>query len=376
MEEGCWLAYHVFHTDVERVIGEVIAPWRVAAVAVERRYWERHYAGGRHVRVRLRGQPASLAEAGLALERAVAAFLAASPGAIDPGYSPARAAQLLARERGQVDATDLTYRTNVCERHAYAGPETTYPSPEARELAITFRHDVMPVAEAVLAAPVPRLELALALYAVQAQVACGDDLREGFVSAKSHWEGFAAAFPAEVAVERVRETYARHRDGARRVIESVECWTRDGAAEVVAPLGGAALLGAWRALLTTYATRVTALLAEGVRLTDQPSTPAHAREVRAQVHRRMSRDSAFIQTLWADERFMASVQFEPAFLVPRMLVNLFYMLLPLVGLNPIDKMAVCYFAHRTIEERDGCDLNDILRRNIAAVSAAHAHRWA
>lgn len=62
-------------------------------------------------------------------------------------------------------------------------------------------------------------------------------------------------------------------------------------------------------------------------------------------------------------------------MVPRVLTNLLYQFVATVGIGPIDRMALCYFAFRTAEEHFACDLGEILKANIAQTVAANSDRW-
>jgi hypothetical protein len=82
-------------------------------------------------------------------------------------------------------------------------------------------------------------------------------------------------------------------------------------------------------------------------------------------------ENEFMQTLLSDERFVAAFSHEQTLAWPRVLINLLYMIIPALGLTVLDKMALCYFAHRAVEIHFECDLTDVLRNNISAVLKSH-----
>ena len=49
-------------------------------------------------------------------------------------------------------------------------------------------------------------------------------------------------------------------------------------------------------------------------------------------------------------------------------------LISVLGLRFVDKLALCYYAHRIIEEHFNCDLTDILRTTMAFVVNRHKAR--
>lgn len=365
-----WRAYHAYYSDVDRLILGCVHPFLERwGEALERRCWERHYAGGPHLRIRLRGSAETLDRVGGDLVSTLESFLAAQPSPDLDTYSESRAAELLEREGTPADPDeDLRYRNNVVLRRPFPPSQDAFVSPEAAELMDDFRHDVLPLAGRILAGDAPRRQEMLRLYFLHALLVTGD-LPRGSVSYKSHWEGFASNFPAGAVIERIRAAYRDHRQTLRQLLlEVAESHAQDA-------LDADPVLAAWRDLVTAYRPRIRRALTAGQHFTDQPSTLEEAARMRERAEDNMLRASAFVRAFWSDERFLASIQYEPAILVPRVLVNLLYSLLTAVGLKPIDKFSLCYFSHRAVEEHFECDLNDILRHNINLVAGRHQHRW-
>jgi len=364
-----WRAWHVHHEDPDRLILECVHPVlaRVEPL-VERRFWERHYAGGTHLRIRLRGAGEALARAGAEVEAALRAWVAANPSADRPGYSERRVAALLEREGLPVEAEDLAYRNNVVLPRTCRTHPGVYVSPEAAELAEDFRHEAMGLAVRIIGGARPRREEMLRLFFFHALEATGS-LEDGCVSFKSHWEGLSAAAPPPVA-ERIRASYQANRETVGALLTGVlRAWEDGrGAKDPV--------LVEWRSLVGRYHRRTLALLAAGKQVTPQPATLEEARALREQASAAVREQSTFVRTLWADERFLASIQFEPAFLGPRVLVNLLYVLVHSVGLVPVDKMMLCHHAHAAVEDHTGRSLDALLARNVSRIVEAHAHRWA
>lgn len=358
---------HVHYTDLDRLVLECVHPVleRVGG-KLERRYWDRHYAGGPHLRVHLVGNDAGPASDELV--RAAERFVAEHPSADQPHYSPERAAEMLRREQEEWEEDDLVYRNNVvldCTRRARS---RRYVSGEAEALAEEFRHDAEPLVAHILAGPRPKAEQVLRLYFLHALLVCHGRLPEGSVSFKSHWEGFAAGFPAPEVPERIMASYRVRRDAVTGLLCEVEELYRGGA------LDQDPVLGIWRDLMARYAGRVRETLRDGTHITPQPGTLREASESRQLIFDHLRRDSEFIRVLWDDPHFFASVQFEPGFLVPRVLVNLLYVVVAACGLSTLDRMTLCHHAFRSVEDRFGRDLTDILRGNVAGVLDRSAHR--
>jgi hypothetical protein len=357
---------HIHYNGLDRLILECVHPVleRVAG-GLERGYWERHYAGGPHLRVSLvggQGLDAAAAELAAAAER----FVAEHPSADLERYSPEQAAEMMKREGAQWDADDLVYRNNVVRivpHRAHA-----YVSGEAELMAEEFRHDVGPLVVRILSGPRPRAEQLLRLYFLNALLVCDGKIPEGSVSYKSHWEGFAAWIRDARVPERIGRAFDASAGGVIALMLEVEELHRRGA------LDEDPLLGDWSRLMERYAARTHEVLRAGKQVTPQPGTVQEAREARDSLMGVLSRDSEFVRVVWDDPRFIASVQFEPGFLVPRVLVNLLYLAVAAAGLTMLDRMTLCHHAFRAAEVHFGRDLTDILRGNVERVVARSGHR--
>ena len=355
--------FDVFYSDLDILIGACVQP-----ILLRHRkqfpllYWERHFAGGPHLRLRARGRADRVAALSDELVPALERFLRDRPSSNLPRYSAERAADLLRREGSSVEtAGELAYRNNylVTQEHP-SGPENV-PTPEAKDLLESFQHDAMPLAGRILNDPRPRREVMARIFFLHALVVAGD-LPQGSVSWRSHWEGFASTTPSEDALHRIRSTYTSRRRLLRDLMVEVqnfheaEAWTDD------------PVLASWRDLLLTYRPRIRRILQAGSQLTRQPATLEEAKRFRERMKSEWLRETAFLETLSADDTFLTSIQREQRILVPRVLVNLLYVLHAAVGLSPIDKFILCYFTHRTVEEHFGCDLREVLERNVEQIA--------
>jgi hypothetical protein len=354
--------YDVYYSWLDRLILGCVRPVLAQHRArLTHAYWERHFAGGLHIRVQLRGEAEDVDAAAAELLAAIREFIDAQPSPDMPAYSPERAALLLQHE-GMPPKGALEYRNNVIVDASDAPflPESL--SPDAVTLFHDFQHDAMPLVELILEDPRPRREVMLRLFFLQALVV-GGDLRRGSVSWRSHWEGVAASWRSERLIERVRGTYEAQRDHVRTVmldvlaIHEARAWDRD------------PVLLAWRTLVVAYRESIRRTLKQGRQLTRQPADAESARTFRTTAEARLRRDSAFMRTLCSDEVFLTSIQHAHPMLVARVLVNLLYAVVAAVGLTPLDKFLLCHCAYRSVEEHFQCDLITFLEHNMDTVKS-------
>ncbi len=356
-----WRLFHLHATDLDRLVLEFVAPFLERhSDQLERRSWERHSAGGPHLRLRLKAAPEVLSSVGDCLRTEAKDYMSRRPSADLQDYSEDHARALLDKEQAIYTLDELVYRNNEVVERSYPPAQSGYESQEAAMFMEDFHHDVTPLATAILADTRPRRETVLRLFFLHAMLVTGD-LKTGSVSWKSHWEGFAATFSSPELLERIRMAYDDHRDTVFKQLLEVQKLAQEEA------LDQDPILAGWRDLIAEYRLYARRQLAAGHAFTSQPATHEEAGEMRAAMERNLIRDSSFVRTFWSDDRFLTSLQKDLAFQVPRVLVNLFYNLVARVGLSPLDKMVLCHHVQRAVEEHFECNLQDVLKSNMAAL---------
>ncbi|MEM9293598.1 MAG: lantibiotic dehydratase C-terminal domain-containing protein [Acidobacteriota bacterium] len=365
-----WRAFHLHFSQLDRLILEFVTPFlELHSRHLSQAFWERHYAGGRNLRIRLRGEPGNLHRVGNALVIEAQAYMHAHPSPEQEGYSEEVTSELLRREGLDPADEDLTYRNNVVVEGRYPIHREVFESDHAAELVDDFRHDVMPLVTSILRDSTPRWRSVLQLYFLHSIASVGG-LEAGSVSWKSHWEGFASGVSSSEIVERIHQDYEAKRPEILGMLQEIVDL------EAMDELSGHPLLGPWWRLLRSYRERVHRELTEGFHFTYQPQDDEEARESGQSAIGSMRRDSEFVRTMWSSERFLTAMQHEPSFLAPRVMVNLFYSVLPMLGIRPIDKMVLCHHVHRAVEEHYGCDLLDIFRGTVRWMEEREAARRA
>ncbi|HEY4905015.1 MAG TPA: lantibiotic dehydratase C-terminal domain-containing protein [Candidatus Sulfotelmatobacter sp.] len=352
-----WRSYHVYYTDIDRLLLECIGPClRTLDGSLSMYFWERHYAGGRHVRVRFRGSVADLNVVGKQFVSAVQRYLELYPSARLTNYSSDDARQMLEMEGEVYDPDDLNYRINaICEQQ-YQRLKSRYVQGEGLELLHEFLHDSNALTVAMLKDPAAKLDNLLSLFFLNALFVDGG-LQQGSVSYKSHWSGFAATFGGRPIIERIRRSFEEQKDSIiARMLEVQDAYSRRN-------FSHQPVLAEWHRLLDKYGRKAKVLLSSGVQISFT-MTPHEIRGYRDFVGQHAHEKSEFMQVLLEDERFVAAFRHEQSLAWPRVLVNLLYMIVPALGLTILDRMALCYFAHRGVETHLQCDLTDVLRTTI------------
>lgn len=335
---------------------------------LDRCFCERHYAGGAHLRVSLGGDESASREAAATLHEAACTYISEHPSP-PKAYSFHAAQSMLAREGEPVLSDELEYRNNSVAASAPPPRHYAYASETAEALSNEFRHDAMPLAIAIMRAADRRRQM-LSLYASYALLVGKGDLAAGSVSLKSHWEGFAFALPDASLVERVEAVERRH---ASELLSTLREVVHRHAAGTI---GESPVLDEWNTLFHKYFERASAIFAQGQSLSYQPADLAHVGRLRDKTFASQRRSSGFMDALFADPRYLASVQYEPSFLRTRVMTNLLYILVALAGFNALDRQCFCYLTWRTVERHCDCDLTDVLRHNVSRVVQRYVARGA
>lgn len=365
-----WHNYQIYYTDTDQLILDCIYP--VLAKyddQLETSFWERHYAGGPHVRVRLRGATEAVARVGDELITEARRYMFSYPSKPLNNYSSGVAQRLMEMEGEAAEPDDLVYRVNEIRERPYQRLSHHLASDDAVDLLEQFLHDCMPLAVAILTANQPKHDQMLRLYFLEALFVSGD-LPRGSVSFKSHWEGFATSLATGELSTRVRRNYEEQRETIKKIMLDVKTHYDNHT------LDSDPVLKYWYAILQNTGKSAETTLKAGKHLTFQMTSTDEVRLAWQSLTMQKADENPFLRTLYDDERFMACIQYEPRMLVPRVLTNLLYSLVAVVGLKAIDKMALCYYAHKAVEDHFGCDLIQILQETIKSVVDEHGHRLA
>jgi len=360
-----------YSRSLDAMLLEVVGPFlEKRAAALDRGWWERHQVGGPHVRIKLHAPEPRLNELIEELRSNVAGWMAAHPTSPDD-CSPQQAAasQHVAGQNGAT--ADLGRRNDVVLEVAPEEERLSAAESGAQQLLDDFRRASGPLALLILAADAPRLETLLRLFLTLALYIGRGSYPNGSVSFKSHWERFAATSSSEDTLARIEASYRRNRERLLIVIEEVRHgWQAD-------RFRNDPLLEGWWRLLDATSRQAASVLEERDGVIDHAATTKEILDMRAELFtRHVRRPSAFVETMWSDEKFLTLVQYDKRFQRPRALVNLLYVFAASLGVGPLEKMALCYHAFRVVEETCACDLSDLLRRNMTTVVEQQAHRLA
>jgi hypothetical protein len=358
-----WNNVHVYYTNINELVLSCIEPFfNLQKWSGMRYFWERHYAGGAHLRLRFTASPECIPQLENALIRHVQTFLQARPSVPVAAYSADKCREMLLLDGEDPSSDDYCYRVNEIRRAPYQRATQSAPSSATVAMIEDFLQDGRSLAVWTISEPgAVRLNV-LQLYFWTALFLC-DDLPRGSVSYKSHWSGFAASCRNRTLIDRIRLSYGDRAQKLVQIMRQVrEC---HGKAASAPPY----LLAQWQSLLEKYSRRVSVEINHATELTPRMKSAADVRKGREWVARNAVEESDFLNLLYDnDENLVLLGQYRGA-AEARVLTNLLYIFVPLVGLNFLDKMCLCYYAYRTVEDYFHCNLTDIANDTLAQLRA-------
>lgn len=360
-----WNNVHVYYTNINELVLSCIEPFFNRQKFPGMRYfWERHYAGGAHLRLRFTASPECVSHLENALISHVQAFLKARPSVPVPVYSAEKCREMLLMDGEDPSADDYRYRVNEVRPAPYQRATQAAPSYATVAMIEDFLQDARPLAVWTIAdAEAVRLNI-LQLYFWTALFLC-DDLPHGSVSYKSHWSGFAASCRNRPLIDRIRLSYDSHAPQLARLMRQV----RESYGEAHAK--PSYLLAQWQSLLEKYSRRVSTEISHGTELTPRMKSAADVRKGREWVVRNVIEESDFLNLLYHNDENLVLLGQHQGTTEARVLTNLLYVFVPLAGLNFLDKMCLCHYAYRTVEDYFHCNLTDIAKETFAQLRARH-----
>lgn len=354
---AAWRVLRAYTQHVDPILVDVVGPF-FRDRPEQQGFWERHYVGGPHVRVQIPFSASRAAEI-LDLRLALEDWIEWHPSRPLTSYSKERVADTLRAEGMDPSTEDLEPHHDIVLERAPAPPPSVLSAP-AQQLLQDFRRARGAIAVRIISDRQRRFENAFRLYLALALFVGRGSYADGSVSFKSHWENAIGSFPHEVVVK-IQRAYARDREVLFTVLAQVlEQW-QSGRCE------SHSLLGQWWRLLDDSKRQTARLLPEGEPLA-RPLTAIQLDAIRAKILATSRPErSSFLEEQWKDSSYIHASQYDLASLRPRILVNLLYDLVAAIGLTPLEKFVLCHHAFRTVEDGCACSLDDVLRRNVAAV---------
>lgn len=199
-----------------------------------------------------------------------------------------------------------------------------------------------------------RLTVALDLMFATAH-AMWPDIRRGFISYRSHAEGFIVrASNPEGRRARCEETY-RSRSAALKqrltaILEILDSGSRDNRR------GEVPFIVEWVAIMERFRALVEPLIAAG----DISFSAGEAQQENRTWDPELLRHSTFHRLLQSNSARLTFMREDLGFLCYRWMLNLLYLHLNRIGIRPVERFMLCYLAASTVEDLFGISANDFV----------------
>jgi hypothetical protein len=335
--ESGWYTVLIYYEDLDALLKHCISPLLTQHRLLERSFYiERHYAGGSHLRLHLQKHADTDFSTVALIRDAVCSFIEAYPSMASDSYDPIVARQLLINEREVFTEDDLVYRVNQVEVRSDVAGNQALPSMDSRDLLRCFHRDSLPLVLAILHSNRSKMEEALRLFFFYA-LYIGGNLPRGAVAFKSHYTGFVALKPKPELNARINASFLANQQKLDTIMTEVS--------EIYGSrhFEGVPTLALWHKLLQDNEAKVRSALDKGKQLTFHHRSLTETERIQEELRSRpgLMDSNPFLDVLWNDARFMASFAHDPQLIVPRVLLNLLYTFLTVLGLRVIDSMSLC-----------------------------------
>lgn len=358
-----WNSLHVYYTNINELILSCIEPFfNLQKWPGMQYFWERHYAGGAHLRLRFTASPECILQLDKALIRHVQTFLQTRPSIPVRTYSADKCREMLVLDGEDPSLDDYRYRVNEICQVPYQRFTNTVLSYSTVAIIEDFLQDARSLAVWTISQPGSVRLNVLRLYFWTALFLC-DDLPCGSVSYKSHWSGFAASCRNRALIDRIRLSYGDRTQQLAKIMCQVQVCHGETA------FTPSYLLAQWQSLLEKYSQRVSVEISKGMELTPRMKSAADVRKGREWIARNVVEESNFLNLLYDSDDNLILLGQNHGATAARVLTNLLYIFVPLAGLNLLDKMCLCHYAYRTVEDYFHCNLTDIANDTLARLRA-------
>ncbi len=354
-----WLNFHVYYSDIDRLVLECIDPLMQRIEAdCERCFWERHFAGGRNVMLRVLPKSRKKKKLREEILGVVKEFLDASPSKDQQDYDPEMIRILLLSESEEPEQYDLSYRNNVVMEAPYDREKSKFASEDAILLQEYFYSDVSPLVVSILGSGADRMTEVLKLYFLHALMLKGN-YPEGCISFKSHWEGFLKGCKKHEMnsfLQNIDTFFQQKREEIFSLMLFVkDCYDRK-------DFSSDPTLNYWYSIESKYLALAEDWLKDGKKICI--SWNEEDIERNAELVPEYSEYSDFLATMYQNREFMLSMINDIPFNRNRILTNLLYLVVNAVGLPALKKFLLCFLSHKAVEDYYDCDsmviLNEII----------------
>lgn len=361
-----WHSIHVYYYDQnkDKLILDGIRPlFRALRGQVDAAYYTRHWRHGPHLRLNVHTTADTLADVVRpAAEEIVGGFLARHPSTrqLDP-VRELPAHRRLAELEQEEGALLPWHPDNSIVTAVYDARSALIGGPETAALVADFQATVTELAFRMTEelSPQKRLARSFDLMIAVAQTMATRGITNGFISFRSHAEGFLCGFPEAAGLRPVWDRhYAVHRKSLARRVSTIVAAVQDADAEVPFVQEWIAVLGPSWERAQRLASADALLLPIGLPIDFEAEVGAEDRVDLAEV-------SPFHQVLLANPTW-EQTQRSRSFLQYRMMLNLTYLLMTRLGITPVERFLLCHLVANTVEDTYGVSAIELVRGRSAS----------
>lgn len=320
---------------------------------IERFFFERHWRGGPHLRLRFYADE-SVFESAVKprIESQIGAYLRQHPSAKQIKEEDVRQLheQLALQEVEDGDFVPL-YPNNTIQYLAYVPKTKVFLGEQGVELIEDYYEStnevVLSILERTGSDRAKRLEETFDLMVITAATLA--EIKRSFLAYRSHAEGFIGDSRDPL---RLRQHFDARYESQRQALQArIQQIT----SALNSELGDAPMQADWAKINRAFHQRARALIASGkVKVLVQEDMlalwqPAHIKEFDRRKQTIMA-NSQFHEALQTNEAAQSFMQTDVEFLSARLILNYMYLTIARLGVSPMEKFFLAYLIARSVEE--------------------------
>jgi hypothetical protein len=346
----------IYYDNLNKLITECVTPAMDSlADDINFWFWERSCIGGKHLKVRWREQSDDYSTVKDKLSEIVSEFLLKNPSKNSVVYNSSAVKRLVETEKRSVSEEELEHKIDCVVETPYERKADEDASEELLDILHKFLSDTRKLCTDIISSGIDRNLTGLWLTGIFAIEQFGS-LEAGCITFRAHWDNYENWFKPSVLPERIKQHYESNKPAFHKIVKEIMEQGKTG--EVLHN----PVYAEWVEIIQKYRVLIVAKQNEGVVFMPASTTPQGVIDTSNYLNEQdtQSRSEEFLRRLYSEPNYLGSLSVSKDLQETRIMVNLVYHVISNLGVSAYQRMAYCYFLHRSVEEVLNIDILDKL----------------
>jgi len=285
----------------------------------------------------------------------VSEFLLKNPSKNSVVYNSSAVKRLIETEKRNVSEEEIEQKTDCVVEMPYERKADEDASEELLDLLHGFLNDSRKLCTGIISSGVDLNLTGLWLTGIFAIEQFGS-LEAGCITFRAHWDNYENWFKPSVLPERIKQHYESNKTEFHKIVKEIMEQGKTG------ELLYNPIYAEWIGIIQRYRVLIVAKQDEGVVFMPGATTPQGVIDTNNYLNQQdtQSRSEQFLRRLYSEPDYLGSLGVSRDLQETRIMVNLVYHVISNLGISAYQRMAYCYFLHRSVEEVLNIDILDKL----------------